>query len=40
MTQVKQNLEALDTKSFTEDENLKIKNFYKEKVKDAIMGTY
>ena len=40
VTQVKQNLEALDTKSFTEDENLKIKNFYKEKVKDAIMGTY
>ncbi|MDN5907971.1 MAG: aldo/keto reductase [Staphylococcus equorum] len=38
--QVKQNLEALDTKSFTEDENLKIKNFYKEKVKDAIMGIY
>lgn len=38
--QVKQNLEALDTKSFTEDENLKIKNFYKEKVEDAIMGTY
>lgn len=38
--QVKQNLEALDTKSFTEDEKLKIKNFYKEKVEDAIMGTY
>lgn len=38
--QVRQNLSALDEKSFSEDEKNRIKAFYEEKVKDYIKGPY
>lgn len=38
--QVKDNLTALDTKSFTEEEQHKIQLFYQEKVVDFIRGPY
>ncbi|MBT2657143.1 aldo/keto reductase [Bacillus sp. ISL-18] len=38
--QVEQNLSALDTKSFTEEEQQKLQRFYQENVKDFIRGPY
>lgn len=38
--QVEQNLSALETKSFSEEEQQRIQGFYQEKVKDYIRGPY
>ncbi|TWD98845.1 aryl-alcohol dehydrogenase-like predicted oxidoreductase [Neobacillus bataviensis] len=38
--QVEQNLSALDTKSFTEEEKQKLQSFYLEQVKNSIRGPY
>jgi aryl-alcohol dehydrogenase-like predicted oxidoreductase len=38
--QVEQNLSALDTKPFSEEEMQKLQSFYNEKVKDFIRGPY
>jgi len=38
--QVEDNLSALDTKPFTEEEMQKLQSFYREKVKDSIRGPY
>jgi aryl-alcohol dehydrogenase-like predicted oxidoreductase len=40
MKQVEQNLTALETKPFAEEEQRQLKNFYEKKVKDYIRGPY
>lgn len=38
--QVEDNLSAIETKSFTEEEMLELRGFYQEKVRDFIRGAY